>query len=40
MKKQKVQLLVMVIGLIVLVAAFFGVKIYNEHLEEKGSLES
>ncbi len=40
MKKQKVQLLVMVIGLIVLVAAFFGVKIYNTHLEEKESLES
>lgn len=40
MKKQKVQLLVMVIGLIVLVAAFFGVKSYNAHLEEKESLKS
>lgn len=40
MKKQKVQLLVMVLGLIVLVAAFFGVKIYNTHLEEAESLES
>ena len=40
MKKQKIQLLVMVGALLVLVAAFFGVKIYNEHIEEKGSLES
>ena len=40
MKKQKIQLLVMVGALLVLLAAFFGVKIYNSHLEEQESLES
>ncbi|MBD5445114.1 MAG: DUF4340 domain-containing protein [Lachnospiraceae bacterium] len=40
MKKQKIQLLVMVGALLVLLAAFFCVKIYNSHLEEQESLES
>ncbi|MBD5520592.1 MAG: DUF4340 domain-containing protein [Lachnospiraceae bacterium] len=40
MKKQKIQLLVMVVGVLVLVAAFFGVKMYNAHVEENESLEN
>ena len=40
MKKQKIQLFVMVGALLVLVAAFLGVKSYNAHLKEKDSLES
>lgn len=40
MKKQKIQLYIMVGALLVLVGAFFGVKSYNAHLEEMESLES